>query len=124
MHFKFPGVMHVRLASQVHLTQICTPIDDERTWMYVRYYQSVVTLPLVGPILTRGMLLFDWFVAQEMQDIPIFLTQQPKVPGMDAYRMIKPDQGIIMYFRRRDALIAAAGNEPPELRQRRAGAGQ
>jgi phenylpropionate dioxygenase-like ring-hydroxylating dioxygenase large terminal subunit len=124
MHFKFPGVMHVRLASKVHLTQICTPIDDERTWMYVRYYQSVVTLPLAGPILTRGMLLFDWFVAQEMQDIPIFLTQQPKVPGMDAYRMIKPDQGIIMYFRRRDALIAAAGNEPPELRPRRAGAGQ
>lgn len=124
MHFKFPGVMHVRLASKVHLTQICTPIDDERTWMYVRYYQSVVTLPLAGPVLTRGMLLFDWFIAQEMQDIPIFQTQQPKVPSTDTYRMIKPDQGIIMYFRRRDALIAAAGHEPPELRPRRAGAGQ
>jgi hypothetical protein len=31
------------------------------------------------------------------------------VPGLDSgYRLIEADKGIVMYFRRRDALIAAA----------------
>lgn len=120
MRMKFPNVIHVDLTDHLHLIQIATPIDDERTWMYVRYYQGYVRLPVVGSLVTKALLTGDWFIAQEMQDIPIFKTQQPKVPGMDVeYSMIRADRGIILYLRKRDALIAAAGEPPTELRAAR-----
>jgi nitrite reductase/ring-hydroxylating ferredoxin subunit len=113
MDFRFPNVMHVLLTSRIHLIQVATPIDDDRTWMYVRYYQGYVRLPVVGPIASQALLEFDWKVAQQMQDIPIFQTQQPKVPGLDSgYRLIEADKGIALYLRGRDRLIAAAGLPP------------
>lgn len=109
MALRMPNVMHINLAKKIHMTQIATPIDDENTWMFGRYYQSYLVAPIVGPLLSQAMLAGDWVFAQEMQDFPIFRTQQPKVPGMDSgYRLIEADKGIIMYFRRRDALIAQA----------------
>lgn len=115
MQFRFPNVMHVRLASRVHLIQVATPIDDDRTWMFVRYYQGYVRLPVLGSITSQAMLIFDWKIAQEMQDIPIFQTQQPKVPGLDSgYRLIEADKGIALYLRGRDRLIAESAAQLTE----------
>jgi len=119
MEFKPPNVMHVQLTKKIHLMQVATPIDDESTWMWVRYYQGFVQRPVVGRIVSRLLLTGDWKIAQEMQDIPIFVTQRPAIPGLDlGYKFIQADRGIALFFNQRKRLMKQAEHPMPHLVKR------
>ena len=116
MAFKPPNVMHVNLNSRIHLMQIATPIDDESTWMWVRYYQRFIQVPVLGRVFSKLLLIGDWKVAQDMQDIPIFVTQRPAIPGVDTgYKFIQADHGIALFFNQRKRMMANAERPVPHL---------
>ncbi|MFV8755915.1 Rieske 2Fe-2S domain-containing protein [Nannocystaceae bacterium ST9] len=109
MRFKFPNVFYVDLTEYIWLIQVATPVDEHRTWGYVRYFQRMVTLPKIGPIFSRTLMRIDAALAQNFQDVPVFSTQSPHKPSLDAdYKLIKADRGIYYYLAERDRRIAAA----------------
>ena len=73
--------------------------------MYIRYYQRVVTLPVLR-------VLFNWVGARanliiERQDRRVVITQRPKRSGLRiGEKMIPGDGPIVDYRRRREELIA------------------
>jgi len=109
MSVKMPNVLHMKIHEKIHIQQIATPIDDGHSWMFVRYYQNYVKVPILGPLVSAALMQGDWFVAQEMQDFPIFATQSPKVPtGKLDCRFIEADLGVVLYFRERKRLTEQA----------------
>ncbi|MDP9360606.1 MAG: Rieske 2Fe-2S domain-containing protein [Acidobacteriota bacterium] len=116
MAFAPPNVMHVDLNRNIHLMQVATPIDDESTWMWVRYYQRFLQVPVIGRMVTRALLIGDWKIAQDMQDIPIFVTQRPAIPGLElGYKFIHADRGIAMFFNQRKRQMTSAERPTPHL---------
>jgi phenylpropionate dioxygenase-like ring-hydroxylating dioxygenase large terminal subunit len=117
MAFRPPNVLHVNLSSKIHLIQIATPIDDESSWMYVRYYQRLFTVPGLAKLFSWLLLAGDWKIAQDMQDIPIFVTQQPKIPTSETvYKLIRADLGISLFLKQRKRLMEEAERERPAAR--------
>nr|ADZ25004.1 Rieske (2Fe-2S) domain-containing protein [Sorangium cellulosum] len=109
MAFKFPNVFFVRLHDKIRLIQVTTPVDDKSTWAYVRYYQTFVSVPVLGRILSRFLMVGDAKLAQELQDVPVFQTQTPHKPGLDCgYKFIVADRGIYYYLTERQRRIDAA----------------
>ncbi|PRQ06471.1 Rieske 2Fe-2S domain-containing protein [Enhygromyxa salina] len=109
MKFKFPNIFYVDLTDSVWLIQVATPVDEHTTWGFVRYYQRFVTLPKIGPLISGALMRFDAVLAQNVQDVPVFSTQTPHKPGLDAgYKLIKADRGIYYYLSERERRIKAA----------------
>ncbi|PRQ06495.1 Rieske 2Fe-2S domain-containing protein [Enhygromyxa salina] len=113
MRFKFPNVFfttYLRAGEpKLRLIQVSTPVDEQRTWLYVRMYQRLSRLPIVGRTLSRMIMRVDGKIAQEVQDFAIFRTQTPAKPSLDCdYTLIVADRGIYYYLAERERRIAAA----------------
>jgi phenylpropionate dioxygenase-like ring-hydroxylating dioxygenase large terminal subunit len=105
LQFRFPNIWHNWINDDLRILAAFVPVDDENTLMYIRYYQRVVTLPVLRE-------LFNWVGARanliiERQDRRVVITQRPKRSGLRiGEKMIPGDGPIVDYRRRREELIA------------------
>jgi phenylpropionate dioxygenase-like ring-hydroxylating dioxygenase large terminal subunit len=104
IQFYFPNLWHNWLGDKTHIVIAFAPIDDANTLMYIRFYQKMVTAPVLGSI-------FNWISAVgnfviERQDRRVVITQEPKRADLNiGETLIQGDAPIITYRRHRRELI-------------------
>ena len=108
IQFYFPNLWHNWLGDKIHIVLAFAPIDDANTLMYIRFYQKIITVPVLSHI-------FDWISAVgnfviERQDRRVVITQEPKRADLNiGETLIQGDAPIITYRRQRRQLIEKAG---------------
>lgn len=108
IQYYFPNLWHNWLGEKMHVVIAFTPIDDANTLMYIRFYQKVMTAPVLRTV-------FNWISAVgnfviERQDRRVVISQEPKRADLDiGETLIQGDAPIITYRRHRRQLIEQAG---------------
>jgi phenylpropionate dioxygenase-like ring-hydroxylating dioxygenase large terminal subunit len=107
LRFNFPNVWQLWLGDKLSQVIIVAPIDDEHTMQYVRFYQRVVTHPLLGRVFAYVGNLYNRYVLSE--DEAIIVSQRPKKADLHVgERFIPGDRPIALYLKhRRDLMLAA-----------------
>src|SRR6185503_9976413 len=88
--FKFPSLTYLRFNRMRLLLADC-PIDDGKTWRHACYYQDVLKVPLLGKAFAWLLVLQDWHLLQKRQDLPVAVTQEPRVPVPGCDRLVRAD---------------------------------
>ncbi len=82
LEFQFPNTWHNIVTPDMRIFAAFAPVDEERTVIYIRYYQRFVKTPLLKWFVTLGGIWFSRIVL--WQDKRVVLTQVPKY---SEYRM-------------------------------------
>lgn len=108
--FKFPHLWMNRISEDMRITVFFTPVDDENTIMYLRYYQRFVRLPLLRYLVAFLVNVSSIVILN--QDKRVVITQRPKKSGLRiGEKPIPADKPIIEYRSIREKLQKAAGQE-------------
>ena len=103
LQFRFPNMWQNWIADSIRIVLAFTPIDDENTMMYLRYYHTTRT-----PVL-RQLMGFTGSLANliiERQDRRVVVTQRPTRSDLNiGETLIQGDHPIIVYRKRRRILI-------------------
>lgn len=114
LDFKFPNLtlLDFRPAGiGMYAVVIPTPIDYNRTWMLLRYYQDMVDLPILGKLTAKAASYFEWEFVQANQDIPILKSLRPLYTDVGVNRLVRADKGSAQYLKIRRRLLREAGVE-------------
>jgi phenylpropionate dioxygenase-like ring-hydroxylating dioxygenase large terminal subunit len=103
LQFRFGNLWQNWIADSLRVVLAFTPIDDENTMMYLRYYHTVrvpVLRQLYGWLGSLGNLII------ERQDRRVVITQRPPRPDLGIGEiLIQGDSPIVLYRKIRRALI-------------------
>ncbi|MBK5114216.1 MAG: aromatic ring-hydroxylating dioxygenase subunit alpha [Candidatus Heimdallarchaeota archaeon] len=104
LHFRFGNIWQNRLGTNFRIFAAFAPIDDENTIIYLRLYQKIIRLPLLGRLLTRFSHRFNRRILK--QDKRVVSTQLPKKTSFKMNEhLIQGDKPIIEYRKKRDELL-------------------
>jgi phenylpropionate dioxygenase-like ring-hydroxylating dioxygenase large terminal subunit len=107
LQFRFPNLWQNWISPDTRIVIAFTPIDDENTLMYIRFYQSFMKLPVLRQLVNWSGALSNLVI--ERQDKRVVVTQTPKRSYLHmGEKMIQGDSPIIAYRRRREELIEQA----------------
>lgn len=110
LKFRFPHLWMNRITEDMRITVFFTPIDDENTILYLRYYQRFVKIPLLRELTALLINLSSIVILN--QDKRVVLTQRPKKSGLHiGEKLIPADKPIIEYRSIREKLQKASGQE-------------
>ncbi len=110
LQFRFGNLWQNWIADNLRIVIAFAPIDDENTMMYIRYYHR-----LRVPVLR---LIYGWIgslanLVIERQDKRVVVTQQPPRPDLGIGEiLIQGDSPIVVYRKRRRALIDSGNGKP------------
>jgi len=105
--FYFPNVWQNYLAADVRIVLLFTPIDEENTLVYTRFYHRVMRVPGLRQLISWTGKYFSRVIA--LQDRRVVNTQQPKKTALRMGENLFPaDRPIVEYRRRREELISAS----------------
>lgn len=109
LHFRFPNLWQNHISDDMRITVYFTPIDEENTMMYTRYYQKFMKLPLIGNLISWLTSVFSIVILH--QDKRVVEKQLPiKSELKMGEKLIPADQPIILYRRiRKELQEKAAG---------------
>lgn len=108
LEFIMPNLWQNYVSDKVRIVAAFVPVDEERTLLYLRFYQKFLPVPLVGQLVARLAMPFNLYIAHE--DRRVVVTQQPKASGLKIGEvLIQADLPIIEYRRKREALLRAQG---------------
>lgn len=96
----FPQLTLIELASKVRLLVIVAPIDEDLSWVSIRYYQDYVRVPLLGWLVSWLILTVEFKVFQERQDLPVLRSLKPKKAELRANKLVAADGGSAQYLKR------------------------
>lgn len=109
LRYIFPNIWENRISDKIRVIAAFTPIDDENTMMYLRFYQSAVKTPVVRRLMTKVGAFMNGYVAGE--DKGIVSSQRPKQAGLNiGEKFIPADRPIAVYLIRRAELIEGAAS--------------
>ena len=100
-----PCLGMIELTPRLRILVSSTPVDDEHTWLWFRYYQDYTKLPGLG-------FLIAWLAVQselrlvQPQDWRLFASLAPGTIDDVPYRFVHADKGIALYRKRRAELLA------------------
>ena len=105
LEFIFPNLWQNYISENVRILAAFVPVDEEHTFLYLRFYQNFMRLPLLGHLFARLAMPSNVYIAHE--DRRVVITQQPKASGLKISEiLIQGDLPIIEYRRKRAALQA------------------
>ena len=103
LHFRFPHLWQNHISEDVRITVYFTPIDENNTMMYTRYYQRFITIPIIGNFISWLTSIFSIIILH--QDKRVVEKQFPiKSELKMGEKLIQADQPIILYRRKRQEL--------------------
>lgn len=106
-----PNLGYLRLGEKLHIVIAATPVDDENTWVWFRYYQGYTRIRPIGRLISWVAVQSELLVVQR-QDWRIF-RELPKGSIDDVpYHFVRADQGIALYRKRRRELVDEEAAEP------------
>jgi phenylpropionate dioxygenase-like ring-hydroxylating dioxygenase large terminal subunit len=111
LKFKFPHLWMNRISEDMRISVFFTPVDEENSVMYLRYYQRFVKLPILRQVVAT---LINWFsIIILNQDKRVVVTQQPKASGLRVgEKLIPADKPIIEYRTIRENLQKETKSKP------------
>lgn len=113
LEFIFPNLWQNRISEEMRVLGAFVPVDQERTLLYLRYYQKFVQLPVLREIVAWLSMPLNRLIAH--QDRRLVVTHQPQPSGLRiGEKLIQGDRPIVEYRRRRQELIQAARQETGE----------
>ncbi|KST61781.1 aromatic ring-hydroxylating oxygenase subunit alpha [Mastigocoleus testarum] len=101
----FPQLTLLELAPKVRLVVVVTPIDRDYSWVAIRYYQDYVKLPVIGWFVSWLILMVEFKIFQEKQDLPILRSLKPKNAKKSTNKLVYPDTGSAHYLKRHEQLM-------------------
>ena len=112
LEFVFPNLWQNYISENVRVVAAFTPVDDENTILYLRFYQNFLRVPLLDRLVNRLSMPFNIYIAH--QDRHIVETQRPKRTELKlGEKLIQADGPIISYRKRREELLAYSAQEIP-----------
>jgi phenylpropionate dioxygenase-like ring-hydroxylating dioxygenase large terminal subunit len=103
LQFRFPNLWQNWIADGIRVVVAFTPIDDENTLMYLRYYHTT-RIPILRQLTGWTGSLANLVI--ERQDRRIVITQRPTRSDLGIGEILIPgDHPIIVYRKRRRLLI-------------------
>jgi len=110
LEFIFPNLWQNRIGDDVRIVAAFVPVDEGNTLLYLRFCQRFMKVPLLRDLVTWAAMPFNVLVAH--QDRRVVETHQPQPSGLRiGEKMIPGDRPIVEYRRRREELMALAGQE-------------
>lgn len=100
----FPQLTLIELSPKLRLLVIVTPIDEDNSWVAIRYYQDYIKLPLLGWLVSWLILMVEFKIFQEKQDLPVLRSLQPKKAELRANKLVAADAGGAQYLKRLEQL--------------------
>lgn len=103
LQYHVPNLWQNRISDKVRVFAAFAPIDQTHTKIYLRFYQSFLTVPIIGKMITNLANIYNRKVLH--QDRRVVLTQLPKESDlrMDE-KLIPGDLPIIEFRKMRDQL--------------------
>lgn len=105
LNMRFPNLTCIQLLPQVHFITAATPIDENHSWVFIRYYQNYIRDPFLGYLLAWVLLRFEVNLVQMQQDIPILKSLHPQKPELEAFNLVSADRAIAHYYQLRDKFL-------------------
>jgi len=103
-----PNVWQNVLSDRMRVVAAFAPVDEENTVIYLRFYQRIVTVPILCHLFNRAMMRFNRVVLE--QDRRVVETQRPVRTELRMGEMlVQGDRPIAEYRMRRDALKGGVG---------------
>jgi phenylpropionate dioxygenase-like ring-hydroxylating dioxygenase large terminal subunit len=100
LEFIFPNLWQNHLGEKARIVIAFVPVGEEHTVLYLRFYQKLVTVPLLGKLFTQAATPSNLRIAH--QDRRVVVTQQPKASGLAiGEKLAQGDRPIVEYRRRR-----------------------
>ncbi|MCB9742454.1 MAG: aromatic ring-hydroxylating dioxygenase subunit alpha [Alphaproteobacteria bacterium] len=112
IELRFPNVVLLHFTEKLKLLAIATPITERESWVWIRYHQEYLPVPGLGSLLAWLSCQLEMRVVQRRQDLPIMMTQEPKLPTPGCDRLVKADAGTAAYLRLRRRLMRAKESSP------------
>jgi phenylpropionate dioxygenase-like ring-hydroxylating dioxygenase large terminal subunit len=107
LEFIFPNLWQNHISEAVRVVGAFVPVDDEHTLLYLRFYQKLMTVPILGKLVSQLSMPLNVRIAH--QDRRVVVTQQPKASALKSgEKLIQGDYPIIEYRRRRQELLEQA----------------
>ena len=108
LQFHFPNIWQNRISESTRIFLSFTPVDDENTLIYMRFYQNAMRVPILRWLVSLLGVVYSIIILR--QDKRVVITQRPKKTAVEMdERLIQGDLPIIRYRRHRRALIEQAG---------------
>jgi phenylpropionate dioxygenase-like ring-hydroxylating dioxygenase large terminal subunit len=107
LEFIFPNLWQNFISEDVRIVAAFTPVDEENTVLYLRFYQRFLRLPVLGKLIAQAAMPMNVYIAH--QDRRVVVTHQPQPSSMElGEKLIQGDSPIIAYRKRRAELKALA----------------
>jgi phenylpropionate dioxygenase-like ring-hydroxylating dioxygenase large terminal subunit len=105
--FIFPNLWQNYISDDVRVLAAFVPVDDAHTFLYLRFYQRFIRLPILRDIVNWLAMPGNRYIAH--QDRRVVVTQQPKPSALRIdEQLIQADRPIVEYRRRRQELLEEA----------------
>jgi phenylpropionate dioxygenase-like ring-hydroxylating dioxygenase large terminal subunit len=104
LQFHYPNIWQNCISDKLRIFAAFVPVNDEKTIIYVRYYQNIIRLPILKEIFNYLGKLTNIVILR--QDKRVVVTQLPKKSSLKMdERLIMGDKPIIEYRKHRQELI-------------------
>lgn len=104
LQFHYPNIWQNFISENIRALAAFVPVDEENTIVYIRYYQSLVKIPLLKQLVNYIGQLSSLVILR--QDKRVVLTQLPKKSGLKiGENLIVGDAPIIEYRKHKQELI-------------------
>ena len=110
LKFRFPNTWLNDISPTVKVAAAFVPVDEGSSVVYVRYYQGMLTLPVLGRLFTWLGKVFSIVILR--QDKRVVVTQDPPRSWLKmGEKLIRGDQPIVAYRQHRRTLMG--GDDAP-----------
>jgi phenylpropionate dioxygenase-like ring-hydroxylating dioxygenase large terminal subunit len=98
IHFRFPNLWQNWIGPKLRVFVSFTPVDEENTVLYMRFYQGFLRVPLLRGLVNRIGLFYSKIILH--QDRRVVITQRPKRTWLAMGENLFPADLPIVEFRR------------------------
>jgi phenylpropionate dioxygenase-like ring-hydroxylating dioxygenase large terminal subunit len=99
LEFILPNLWENRIGDKVRVAAAFVPVDEEHAILYLRWYQSFMTIPPFSWLVDAAGLVMSRVIAH--QDRRVVNTQLPRGDGTGSGELLFPGDKPIMEFRKR-----------------------
>ncbi|MFN2113004.1 MAG: Rieske 2Fe-2S domain-containing protein [Anaerolineales bacterium] len=103
LEFIFPNLWQNFISEDVRVLAAFTPVDEENTILYLRFYQRFLTLPVLGKLVAQLSMPANVYIAHQDRRVVVTHQPQPSSYRMDE-KLIQGDLPIIEYRKKREEL--------------------
>ena len=108
LEFIFPNLWQNYLTPKMRIIAAFVPVDEEHSMIYLRFYQRMVTLPLLKQLFHLLFMSFNMRILHEDRHV-VHTQQPPKTALVMNENLFQADSPIVEYRKKREELLRQNG---------------